>query len=281
MQIKIVHETEYSFTKAVFLEPHYLRFKPKGMPFLELQSYALELSITPSGISEQLDAEGNIVHFCWFDGMHKNIHIKSEALLKIIPFKPFNFLVYPAKCNQIPFEYPKQWLPMLALYLSATQIDSALLEYGRKILKAAASNTITFLLQLTIQIHEEFVLEIREIGIPFHPDETFEGRTGSCRDLSWMQIQLLRNLGIAARFVSGYYYVDVEEPQYELHAWVEVFVPGAGWIGFDPSNGIATANMHIPVCSSTHYENTMPVSGSVRGDAHSHLTTHLLIEAID
>ena len=280
MQIKIVHETEYSFTKEVFLEPHYFRFKPKSMPFLDLVSYDLTLSIVPSGISEQLDAEGNLVYFCWFDAMHKSIHIKSEVVLKIKPFEPFNFLVHPANCNQIPFEYPKQLLPMLSLYLDSIKIRGSLLDYARGILKTVESNTISFLSQLTIQIHQDFVLEIREMGVPFHPDKTFEGKTGSCRDLSWMQIQLLRNLGLAARFVSGYYYVDVEDPQYELHGWVEVFVPGAGWIGFDPSNGIATANMHIPVCSSVHYENTMPVSGSVRGDAQAQLKTDLHIEMI-
>tara|TARA_R110002050_G_scaffold261556_1_gene401584 strand:- start:45947 stop:46798 length:852 start_codon:yes stop_codon:yes gene_type:complete len=278
MQIKIVHETTYSFTKEVFLEPHYLRFKPKSMPFLDLLSYDLNFSITPSGISEQLDAEGNVVHFCWFDGMHKHINIKSQAILKIKPFQSFNFLVYPTRCNQIPFEYTKQLFPLLTLYLVSTKISDSLLDYARGILKNVESNTISFLSQLTIQIHKDFVLETRETGIPFHPDETFEGKTGSCRDLSWMQIQLLRNLGLAAKFVSGYYYIDVENPQYELHAWIEVFVPGAGWIGFDPSNGMATANMHIPVCSSVHYENTMPVSGSVRGDANATLNTRLLIE---
>lgn len=278
MRIKIVHETEYSFNKEVFLEPHYLRFKPKSMPFLDLESHRFDISTVPSGISEQLDVEGNVVHFCWFDGMHKNINIKSEAVLKIKPFKPFNFLIYPVSCSIIPFEYPKQIRALLALYLESTKINGALLDYGRGILKTVESNTISFLSQLTTQIHQDFVLETREKGAPFHPDETYEGKTGSCRDLSWMQIQLLRNLGLAARFVSGYYYVDVEDPQYELHAWIEVFVPGAGWIGFDPSNGIATANMHIPVCSSVHYGNTMPVSGSVRGDAQAQLKTNLKIE---
>ncbi|OEI81530.1 transglutaminase family protein [Formosa algae] len=278
MHIKISHDTTYSFTKAVFLEPHYLRFKPKAMPFLEVKSYNLQLSVTPSGISEQLDAEGNVVHFCWFDGMHDSIIIKSEAILDIAPFLAFNFLVHPTSCNLIPFQYPEQQRPMLSLYMEATPISNALFEYGQRILKSVQSNTISFLLQLTKQIHIDFSLEIREVGIPFHANDTFQGKTGSCRDLSWMQIQLLRNLGLAARFVSGYYYIEIEFPHYELHAWVEVFIPGAGWIGFDPSNGIATANMHIPVCSSVHYENTMPVSGSIRGDAHATLSTNLHME---
>lgn len=280
MQIKIIHETEYSFSKEVFLEPHYLRFRPQNMPFLNLVSHQLDLSIDPSGISEQLDAEGNLVHFCWFDGMHKSIHIISISEIKITPFKPFNFLVYPPSCNQVPFEYPRQLLPILALYFASIKISNNLLDYGRGILKTVGSNTIPFLLQLTIQIHEDFIIENREKGVPFDPDTTFEGKRGSCRDLSWMQIQLLRNLGLASRFVSGYYYVDVENPQYELHAWVEVFLPGAGWIGFDPSNGIATANMHLPICSSLHYENTMPVSGSVRGSAQMQMKSSLIMEMI-
>ncbi len=281
MHLRIVHETEYAFTEPVFLEPHYLRFKPKSMPFFGMESYELNLSVLPSGISEQEDAEGNTIHFCWFDGMHNNIHIKSEALLKITPFKPFNFLVHPANCNLIPFRYPQQLFPLLQNNLTVAKISDSLLDYGQEILKNVGSSTISFLLKLTIRIHEDFNLEIREFGVPLHPNITFEGKTGSCRDLSWMHIQLLRNLGLAARFVSGYYYVDAEDPQYELHAWVEVFIPGAGWIGFDPSNGIATANMHIPVGSSCHYENTMPVSGSVRGDARALLKTDLKIEMIN
>jgi transglutaminase-like putative cysteine protease len=95
-----------------------------------------------------------------------------------------------------------------------------------------------------------------------------------------MQIQLLRHYGMAARFVSGYFYVDIAEPKYELHGWTEVFIPGAGWIGYDPSNGIRTSNMHFPICTSANYQHTMPVSGTVRGDATSELTTELEINMV-
>jgi transglutaminase-like putative cysteine protease len=82
---------------------------------------------------------------------------------------------------------------------------------------------------------------------------------------------------MAARFVRGYFYVDVERPTHELHGWTEVFLPGAGWIGYDPSNGMRTSNMHFPICASASYQNTMPVSGSERGDASSVLSTKLEI----
>jgi transglutaminase-like putative cysteine protease len=83
---------------------------------------------------------------------------------------------------------------------------------------------------------------------------------------------------MAARFVRGYFYVDVERPTHELHGWTEVFLPGAGWIGYDPSNGMRTSNMHFPICASASYQNTMPVSGSERGDASSVLSTKLEIK---
>jgi transglutaminase-like putative cysteine protease len=95
-----------------------------------------------------------------------------------------------------------------------------------------------------------------------------------------MQIQLLRHLGIAARFVSGYYFIGSENPSHDLHAWVEVYLPGAGWIGFDPSHGSAAGANHIPICSSAYFQNTMPVIGSFRGGASSKMEVLVSIEKI-
>jgi transglutaminase-like putative cysteine protease len=115
---------------------------------------------------------------------------------------------------------------------------------------------------LTKQLHDDFKVEYREEGAPLRPDDTFNLKKGSCRDLSWMQINLLRQLGIAARFVSGYYYFDMA---YELRVGGR-FIPGIGWLGLDP-HGIFTGNTHFPIASSAHFENTMPVSGGIRGSA--------------
>ena len=124
-------------------------------------------------------------------------------------------------------------------------------------------------------------MEERSTGQPHEPVTTFNLKKGSCRDLAWFEIQLLRHVGIASRFVSGYYYIPMEKPKFELHAWLEVYIPGAGWIGFDPSHGIVTGNNHIPIASSSDFENTMPVTGSIRGDAGSELKTHIDIQIID
>ena len=154
------------------------------------------------------------------------------------------------------------------------------MDYGNKILKESGGKTIDFISMLTQSIHRDFKLEIREEGKPHWPDETFIFGKGSCRDLAWMQIQLLRHLGFAARFVSGYFYPIVEDPEFELHAWVEVYIPGAGWIGFDPSHGLMASNSHIPIASSAQHEKTMTVTGNIRGSATSKLEANLMIVEI-
>lgn len=95
-----------------------------------------------------------------------------------------------------------------------------------------------------------------------------------------MQIHMLRSCGFASRFVSGYYYLNIEDPVFELHAWVEVYMPGAGWIGLDPVHGVLTGCYHFPVASSAYYEYTMPVSGTVRGNARSSLSHEVKISLV-
>lgn len=278
MEIEIIHETEYAYQSEVFFEPHYFRFKPKGTPYSELESFNLQVSPEPSGISEQSDVENNTLHFSWFEGMHSKLNIKATSVLTIKPYNAFNFLLSPSSHNQLPFSYSNTLQNLLKPCLEIITISESLKKYGEEIMSKANNNTLSFLSELTNHIHKDFVLEIREVGEPYLPEVTFELKRGSCRDFAWMQIQLLRHFGIAARFASGYFYIEAEDPKFELHGWTEVFLPGAGWIGFDPSNGIRTTNMYFPVCSSANYLNTMSVSGSVRGDAPSILSTSLNIK---
>ena len=280
MQVEIIHETEYAYQSEVFFEPHYFRFKPTETPYVILKDFNLQVVPKPTGLSEQSDVENNTIHFSWFDGMHSKLSIKAKSLIEVKPYNAFNFLLFPASHNKLPFTYANSLNNLLKPCLETITINKSLKSYGEKILSKVNSNTLAFLSDLTTRIHEDFVLEIREIGEPYLPDETFQLKRGSCRDFAWMQIQLFRHFGIAARFASGYFYIDAEDPQFELHGWTEVFLPGAGWIGFDPSNGIRTTNMYFPVCSSAMYLNTMPVSGSVRGAAPSVLSTNLSIKIV-
>jgi transglutaminase-like putative cysteine protease len=280
VRYKIIHKSIYKFDNQVFIEPHYLRFKPQTSPNIQLEYFDIQIQPNPAGLSEIIDTEGNIIHLSWFDGLHNSLTVKTESILKISTYNPFNFIVYPNQFNKLPFQYSDIQDAILIPALNALPIAKSLVEYGETVQRSSNYDTVEFLTTLTNKIHADFSLIYRHEGSPFHPDKTFEIKQGSCRDIAWMQIQLLRHLGIASRFVSGYYYVPLEKPDYELHAWLEVFIPSAGWIGFDPSHGIIVGNNHIPLASSSYSENTMPITGSIRGNASSKLTTTLVIDPL-
>ncbi len=175
-------------------------------------------------------------------------------------------------------------LPNVHTYICAEESDlNYVLEHiGDLVVKQtdAGHDTLKFITDLTQTIHAGFTVESRDIGKPLDPAYTYELKRGSCRDLSWMLIHILRQSGIVSRFVSGYYYFNTEIPEFELHAWVKAYIPGAGWLGLDPSHGLLTAESHLALASSAFYENTMPVTGSSRGDATGSLHTNLNIEVI-
>lgn len=278
MNFKIIHETTYLFDNQVFLEPHYLRFRPKNSPFIHLNHFSIELKSTPEGHRIIEDEEHNAVDFCWFEALTNRLSITAESHLQTSDYNPFAFLIYPDTFSVMPFVYSDTQYQMLFAYLQKIAIAPDLINYTQKILNDSNFYTIKFITNLTYQIHKDFIVEYRESGPPLKPETTFNIKKGSCRDLSWMQIGLLRHYGVATRFVSGYFYFETEQPVYELHAWVEAFIPGIGWLGFDPSHGILTGNTHFPVAASATPENTMPVSGGIRGSARSQLITNLMIE---
>ena len=212
--------------------------------------------------------------------MHDELIIKAETELQIADYNPFDFIIYPLNHAEIPFEYSQSLNNLFSPSLSSIHISSALLDYGKEVFSEAGHKTMDFLTRLTQKTHKDFKVEYRQEGPPHDPSHTFEIKRGSCRDLAWMQIHLLRNMGLAARFVSGYFYIEGDEVEYELHAWTETYIPGAGWIGFDPSHGMVSSSSHIPIASSSHFENTMPVTGSIRGESSSQLSSTLQIEVV-
>lgn len=278
MNFKITHETKYLFSDAVFLEPHYLRFRPKNTPFIDLEKFSITVESEPEGHRVIEDEEHNMVDFYWFEKLTNHLTITVESSLQTKEYNPFNFIIHPEFFNSIPFNYSEHQYQILNASLQKIALAPELTDYANTVLQTSHFNTIEFVKNLTTQIHKDFTVEYRADGPPLSPDNTFAIKKGSCRDLSWMQINLLRNYGIATRFVSGYFYFETEIPIYELHAWIEVFIPGTGWLGFDPSHGILTGNTHFSVASSAIPENTMPVSGDIRGSATSQLITNLIIE---
>lgn len=278
MQIRINHQTIYRFSEPVFLEPHYLRFQPRPMPYLSLDTFQLSIQPPTQGLQGRLGPENNFIHFAWFDGLHSELRIQAIMEVSCLPYNPFQFLIYPAEFTSLPFHYPDSLQKRLYACLQTTPLSESLMVFLQSIRSESQNQTVDFLTELTRRIHTDLASIYRETGPPMTPEETFKQGKGSCRDLSWMQIHLLRQLGLAARFVSGYLYLDVEEPSYELHAWVEVFLPGGGWVGLDPTHGMLVGNNHIPVAASAQYAQTMPVTGSIRGEAQTELLSDLHME---
>jgi transglutaminase-like putative cysteine protease len=277
MLFEVTHVTNYQYSDEVFFEPHNFRFRPKNTTRSSLKNFDIQIEPKPAGLSEQTDVEGNYILHCWFDGTHDLLKITSRFSIEVDDYNPFDFLVHPPQYLKLPFEYEQKTKQILQPALQAEAIDQSLLDFCNKILKSADSQSVEFFVLMTRELHKEFTLEFRETGKPLHPDQTFDLKAGSCRDLAWMQIHMLRQLGVASHFVSGYFYVDDESPEFELHAWVEAYLPGAGWIGMDPGHGMLTNAYHIPVVSSAFYEHTMPVSGTVRGSASSKMENELSI----
>ena len=277
-RLHIAHETRYDFSNEVFLDPHYLRFKPRTTPYNRLISNDLRITPEPSNQKTLSDAENNLIELYHFHGMHKALEIRATSEVMLNENNPYDFVVFPEDYLDMPFQYSPMLKSVLGATLFTTQMQPSLMSYGTSIMESTYFKTLAFINALTEQIHADFIRESRLEGVPYEADQTFHQKRGSCRDLSWMQIQLLRNLGIAARFVSGYYFMGSESTAHELHAWVEAYIPGAGWLGFDPSHGSMAGSCHIPICSSAYYQHTMPVTGSYRGYAYSSMSTRLSIE---
>ncbi len=278
LNLCITHTTRYEFEGPVFFEPHCFRFRPAPRSHINLVKYHLDINPGPTGISEIQDPENNSVQFCWFDGTYEALNLKSVSVVEISAFNPFHFLIYPSEYISSPFNYDAKLMQTLAPYLEKINIEDALSAMGNRMLEKSGNDTFSFLKNLNEYVFEELTVHYREKGAPLSPSDSFKSKAGSCRDLSWMLIQLLRNMGYACRFTSGYFYLAQETNEFDLHAWFEVYVPGAGWVGFDPSHGILAGTYHIPVCSSALPENTLPVIGNIRGKFQSTIHSSVTID---
>jgi transglutaminase-like putative cysteine protease len=160
-------------------------------------------------------------------------------------------------------------------------LDSSIEQFVKEIQKYTNNDITTFMSMLCGEINLNWQHQYSYMQQLMTPNDCFKSKAGSCRDLSWMMIQMFRCANIPARFVSGYAYNVELETDNELHAWVEAWIPGAGWIGLDPSSGLIATEHYIPVATSYHPKNTLPVQGTFRGNAQSKLTTQVNITSLD
>jgi transglutaminase-like putative cysteine protease len=282
----IEHVTEYRFQPAVFLEPHQLRLQPRTDGSQVLRNFALAIEPEPMVLSHVLDPEGNVVACAWFREKHDRLAIVARSEVETTRENPFDYLLTPKSCR-LPVGYSPGEVATLGLGRVRQQRGAgADLVYAlaNRLLSAQGSELIPFLSGLNLAIYEQLETIHRPEGDPWAPASTLEMRRGACRDLAVLFIDACRAVGLAARFVSGYHEGDVVAGHHELHAWAEVYLPGAGWRGYDPTLGLAVADRHVAVAASNDPCVTSPVTGTFRGspvDAATHAEVHLRVESCE
>jgi transglutaminase-like putative cysteine protease len=281
MLFTIEHTTEYRFTRPVFFEPHQLRFQPRTDGVQRLAHFELQIEPSPAGITQALDAEGNVVTMAWFDTVHDRMVLRATSEVETLRDNPYDFLLTSTN-QRLPIGYQPweldQLAPAIRRVAVPTHVDPAR-ELAEQVREAARGEVVPFLTRLSETIFNRFRVIHREKGLPWPPATTIEQRQGACRDLAVLFIDICRAVGLAARFVSGYQEGDEEQNKRFLHAWAEVYLPGAGWRGFDPTHGLAVADRHVAVAASAEPQSAAPVTAMYRGtNVEAELYAEVMIE---
>jgi transglutaminase-like putative cysteine protease len=280
MQFIIRHSTHYRYSKPVLLGPQDLRFHPRDDGSQRVIEHRLDITPTPNGINEHIDLEGNRVTQVWFDEATDHFDIVLSTRVETLRRNAFNFLLAP-EITTLPIDHEHDALCARA-YLERIECNDATTAFAAELSLSVGRNTLAFLDQLNRQLFADFVHIHRDTGAPQTPAHTLESRRGACRDLAVLFVDCCRAEGIAARFASGYQRGNLQSERRHLHAWPEVYLPGAGWRGYDPTHGEAVADTHVTIAAAAHPRDTMPVIGMISGEgARSSLDYRVEIEVQD
>ncbi len=282
MLFEIKHQLKYTYSKEIFLEPNVVRLRPRDDFSQKLETFELTATPVPVGRSDSLDVFNNHQTELWFTDKQNSLVIKTHFKIQTILGNPFNYLITDPQTLKLPAKYNTENKLNLAPYLHRQHPDAAVDELAQTLLSESDDNTLNFLYHMTDHIHRNIQQTIRAVGDPLTPNKTLRRKEGACRDLSVLFIDICRAVGLAARFVSGYKYKPGARDSHELHAWAEVYLPGAGWRGYDPSMGLAVADHHVAIAAGPTPQDAAAVSGTFRGsDALTLLDYHVDIKLLE
>lgn len=272
IRVALRHNTYYDFDRPISLSPHTIRLRPAPHSRTPIHSYSLKIHPEDHFINWQQDAFGNYLARIVFPEKTKRFSVEVEVIADMTVINPFDFFVEDY-AEFYPFEYEPQTLKELAPYLEKLDcgdIFNAWVAKHRPKEKQRINDCLVALNQ-ALQAEIEYAIRL-EPGVQT-PEETLSLAKGSCRDSAWVLVQVLRHLGMAARFASGYLVQlrpDMEsldgpsgaaEDFTDLHAWCEVYLPGAGWVGLDPTSGLLASEGHIPLACTPDPVSAAPING--------------------
>jgi uncharacterized protein (DUF2126 family)/transglutaminase-like putative cysteine protease len=280
IKVALEHRTSYTFDRLVEVHPHVVRLRPAPHSRTPIEAYSLQVEPADHFVNWQQDAFGNFLARLVFPNRARSLTITVGLIADMKVINPFDFFIEDW-AEHIPFEYPKALAEDLKPYLrpvdegdEGSGPGDLTAAWVRDFSVAPGTRTIDFLVALNRAVNADVGYSVRmEPGVQT-PDHTLRTGIGSCRDSAWLLVSILRQLGYAARFVSGYLVQltsDVEALDgpsgpaadfTDLHAWAEVYVPGAGWIGLDPTSGLFAGEGHIPLSATPHPESAAPITGA-------------------
>ncbi|REJ72702.1 MAG: IMP dehydrogenase [Planctomycetota bacterium] len=273
IRVALNHKTVYSYDRPAALGPQIVRLRPAPHSRTPVTGYSLNVEPRDHFVNWQQDPHGNFLARYVFPKKTRRLAIEVDLVADMTVINPFDFFVEES-ADDYPFVYD-DWLQRdLKPFLETIPLGPLGTEFLAAI-DRSPQNTVDFLVALNRSVQSEISYLIRmEPGVQ-SPEETLQNRSGSCRDSGWLLVQILRRLGLAARFVSGYLIQlapDVpsldgpsgpEADFTDLHAWAEVYIPGAGWIGLDPTSGLLAGEGHIPLACTPEPHSAAPITGAI------------------
>ncbi len=280
IKVALEHRTSYTFDHAVQVHPHVVRLRPAPHSRTPIEAYSLEVEPAEHFVNWQQDAFGNFMARLVFPNRTAKLTITVGLIADLKVINPFDFFIEDYAENW-PFDYPKALAEDLEPYLRPVDEDGEgsgpgerTRDWVKSFIVRPGTRTIDFLVALNGAINADVGYSVRmEPGVQ-SPDHTLATAIGSCRDSAWLLVSVLRELGLAARFVSGYLVQLTSDVKAldgpsgpaadftDLHAWTEVYVPGAGWIGLDPTSALFAGEGHIPLSATPHPASAAPITGA-------------------